>query len=295
MTKALRFSIISACKGRLDHLKQTLPAMLQQADAEVIVVDFSCPQDTAGFVTRNYPAARVVKIEDKNYFSNWEARNAGAASAQGEWLLFCDADIVLDERCTKQLGEILAPGNLYKFKPGRELERHRPTRADGLGANSLQGFQVVDRGTFERLRGYDTRLRGYGAGGDTEFYRRAMAHGLRIAHLDESLVHKVIEHGDELRQAHTSEFWFSSYLRGFYYDRLKLAFTNLQGHLPSEELCDVFFKAAEDATRQVLTNGGSVDVTFPLDRRKLQLAPAAGYSGTTVETLLTVRVNLKKP
>jgi hypothetical protein len=42
----------------------------------------------------------------------------------------------------------------------------------------------------------------------------------------------VIEHGDELRQAHTSEFWFSSYLRGFYYDRLKLAFTNLQGHLP---------------------------------------------------------------
>ncbi len=42
-----KFSIITTCKGRLEHLKQTLPAMLAQKDSEVIVVDYSCPHGTA--------------------------------------------------------------------------------------------------------------------------------------------------------------------------------------------------------------------------------------------------------
>ena len=55
-----KFSIITTCMGRLDHLKQTLPRLLEQPDCEVIVVDWSCPQDTAGYVAKHFPAVNVV-------------------------------------------------------------------------------------------------------------------------------------------------------------------------------------------------------------------------------------------
>lgn len=42
-------SIITTCKGRLEHLRQTLPKMLAQQYSsrfEVIVVDYDCPDET---------------------------------------------------------------------------------------------------------------------------------------------------------------------------------------------------------------------------------------------------------
>lgn len=295
MTTVPKFSIITTCKGRLDHLKQTLPTMVRQENAEVIVVDFSCPQNSASYVQSNYPSVRVVRLENKKYYAHCEARNAGAAVAQGEWLLFCDADIVLDGRCTEQLGLILKPGCFGKFKRGYQLDRHRPSGESGLGANNLEGFQVVQRSVFERLRGYDSRLRGYGAGGDTEFYKRAMIFGLRLVYLDETLVDRVIEHSDELRQTHAPENWLASYLRGSYYNWLKLAFCKLRERMPSDEMCDGYFKACDDATSKVLAKGGSVDVSVVADARKLPLAQVAGYGEATLETIVTVRVTLRKP
>ena len=42
---ATKFSVsITTCKARLDHLKETLQAMLDQADSDVIVVDYSFPE-----------------------------------------------------------------------------------------------------------------------------------------------------------------------------------------------------------------------------------------------------------
>ena len=49
---APRASIITTCKGRLHHLRRTLPCMLAQGcdfAYEVVVVDFGCPQGTFDF------------------------------------------------------------------------------------------------------------------------------------------------------------------------------------------------------------------------------------------------------
>lgn len=82
--------------SRLEHLKASLTRMIGQP-AEVIVVDFSCLQGTADYVRSHFPSVRVVAVEGEAYFSNWKARNAGAAVASSDILLFCDADTVLAE------------------------------------------------------------------------------------------------------------------------------------------------------------------------------------------------------
>src|SRR5881409_3903042 len=94
---ARTISIITTCMARLEHLKLSLPAMLAQPGAEVVVVDFSCPQQTGDYVAKHFGRARVVSVPGEQSFSNWKARNAGAAAATGDLLLFCDADTVLAE------------------------------------------------------------------------------------------------------------------------------------------------------------------------------------------------------
>ena len=63
------FSIVTTCKGRLEHLKQSLPRMAAQAGAEVIVVDYDCPDGAGAWVAENFPAVRVVRVADAPLFN----------------------------------------------------------------------------------------------------------------------------------------------------------------------------------------------------------------------------------
>ena len=168
------FSIITTCKGRLDHLKQTLPRMLAQ-DAEVIVVDYSCPEGTAEFVEREYPRAKVVRVEGEKGFSNWKARNRGAQAASGDVLVFCDADTILVEDGVQKLAQALPPKTFGYFKRGA-TERFNKAGLR-LGSNQLRGFHAIPARAFRRLGGYDEVLLGWGAGGDTDLEERLDARG----------------------------------------------------------------------------------------------------------------------
>ncbi|MBK6472014.1 MAG: glycosyltransferase family 2 protein [Betaproteobacteria bacterium] len=93
---SLAVSLITTCKGRLAHLKETLPAFLAQgAGCEVIVVDYDCPEGAATWVNANHPQARVVQVRDAPIFNACKARSRGSAVATGRWLAFVDADVVL--------------------------------------------------------------------------------------------------------------------------------------------------------------------------------------------------------
>jgi hypothetical protein len=52
-------SLITTCKNRLPHLKQTLPLMLQQPRAEV-VDDYGYDQGTASWVREQHPAKSTM-------------------------------------------------------------------------------------------------------------------------------------------------------------------------------------------------------------------------------------------
>ena len=93
MEKDIEISIIVTCKNRLSHLKKTIKNLQSQSNSELIVVDYDCQENTSGWVKSNYPSAKTLVIKDDQIFSLSRARNLGANIAQGNILLFVDADI----------------------------------------------------------------------------------------------------------------------------------------------------------------------------------------------------------
>ncbi len=87
----------------LPHCLASLPA---DDDIEVIVVDNNSTDKTAKIA--HHAGAQVV-FEAINQIGR--ARNAGAAAARGEWLLFLDADCVMSETLFADLRRVMSSGD----------------------------------------------------------------------------------------------------------------------------------------------------------------------------------------
>lgn len=94
-------SIITRCKGRLKHLKKTLRLMLQQdyLFTEIIVVNYSSPDGLHDWLydkwLKQTQIGRLIEayVPDKDYFHHAHSRNIGLRAAQGDYVLFLDADV----------------------------------------------------------------------------------------------------------------------------------------------------------------------------------------------------------
>lgn len=217
-----KYSIVTTCKGRLGNLKRTLPQFLKQRDSEVIVVDYDCPDGTSSYVTATHPRARLVTVRDKPKFNLPHARNLGAAEAQGEILVFLDADIVVSDDFTGTLDSALRPGSFAVFGP--------PAK------DSLRGQSVVRKVAFSRVGGFDDLLDGYG-GEDLEFYMRLRLAGLRTVLLDPASVVEVIEQTVQERERYRAPDLRKQFLRGQMYASAKELVMRAMGRidLPRED------------------------------------------------------------
>jgi len=177
-------SLITTCKNRLPHLKQTLPLMLKQPRAEVIVVDYGCEQGTAAWVKENHPAAKLVQVSDDPVFCVARARNMGAKIASHETLCFVDADVLMHLEFCKWLEFNQNPNWFYVYPAHKEYE--------------LFGFVIVAREHFSKVGGYDEAIEGWG-GEDKDLYERLARVGLSKSLVPEGSL-SPISHGDELRQ-----------------------------------------------------------------------------------------------
>lgn len=214
-------SIVVTCKDRLDHLRQTLPALAAQPDAQVIVVDYGCSQDTRGWVRRQCPSVTVVCVDDDPVFSVSRARNVGALHARGEHLAFTDADIHVDFAIADWLRRHRSEGEFYTVEPARSA--------------SLSGTAIIGRFAFLAAGGYDEALRGWGWE-DTELYRRLERRGLRRVEISGHGL-RVIEHGDDRRQLAAEKGGAGSRARallvGGLYTRARQDIAQLGHHEPS--------------------------------------------------------------
>ncbi|MFZ5676412.1 MAG: glycosyltransferase family 2 protein [Pseudomonadota bacterium] len=274
-------SIITTCKGRLAHLKESLPAMLAQPGAEVVVVDYDCPEATAAYVRQHFPAVKVVKVEGRPYFNNWEARNIGAAQASAPLLVFVDADTMLAGDFAAWVTGAVTPGTYGKMPNALELAVHKDDVLRN-GANRLEGLLVTPAATFRELEGYDHLLQGWGAGGDTDLVDRLDFHQHKKVVLPEALVTRAIAHSDAERVRFHKLSISESHLIGLLYRTSKLSMMKLfDRELAREDRARLHALAVEAVRRRSPSSAG-LDLTV--------VSNAVPGSNYTIEQRLTTRV-----
>jgi glycosyltransferase involved in cell wall biosynthesis len=213
-------SLITTCKNRLPHLQQSLPLMLRQLGAEVIVVDYGCEQGTAAWVKEHHPEAKLVQVNDDPVFSLARARNMGAKTASCETLCFVDADVSMHLELSKWLELNQKPNEFYLYEDRTELE--------------LFGFLIVAREHFFKAGGYGEAFRGWG-GEDSDLYERLARAGLSKSSIPRESISS-ISHGDELRQLGREKGGFSNRQEAWLMHRLYMAIKRDSWQLTGREI-----------------------------------------------------------
>jgi len=259
------FSFVLTSMGRLRQLQRSLPACTAQPDAECIVVDYSCPEASGDWAARAHPGTTVVRVAGERYFNAARARNAGAAAARGDTLVFVDADVICPPAFTQSLRGLLAP---------RAFVRVEPTVAD------LWGTVAVHRSDFERAGRYDEVMQGWSVE-DDELYARLRLLGLEQRTMPASWF-RWEAHDDEARMRyHELKDARLSHAINVAYAQAKLDAVRLTGRVaPATELQRLYAEIRRGATS--LPPGAPLELALDI--------PARDALGLQIETRLHYRL-----
>jgi glycosyltransferase involved in cell wall biosynthesis len=186
-----RISFITTCKGRLEHLKKTLPRLLANKPDEVIVVDASCPDGTASWIRSQNLPVKIVQI-DMEGFHLAKARNVGARAATCPALCFFDADILIDQQ--------FIPWIKHHWHGHSYAVRAQKSAYDGIHE---QGTVVCRADDFILVGGYDEVFDGYG-GEDHDLYEKLRRSGLRRQNFPQKMISS-LPHDSALRTQFSAE------------------------------------------------------------------------------------------
>jgi hypothetical protein len=268
--------------------------MLGQGGANVIVVDYSCPDNTGTYVREHFPSARLVTVEGQRNFSNWRARNAGAAIATSEVLLFCDADTILADNCVDWLSTHLPQGALGHFE--RRQQRKFNKARHNLADNQLAGFLAVPRSAFARIGGYDDVLEGYGAGGDTDLTYRLGASGLNFFNLDPAIIEEVLEHGDDDRVRFHRDSMAQSFAAGLIYRSAKRYLMAIRNRLDLDpQVRQSLYQSARASAAKLDTANARVGISVPLESSPVLMSPLLGHERGTQNISLKIDLSFGDP
>jgi len=268
--------------------------MLAQDCHEVIVVDYSCPQGTGAFVSSHFPSVRLVTVAGQSHFSNWKARNAGAAVARSDVLIFVDADTILNKGAVDWIAGHIAPRTygFFETKASSAFNRGGPR----VAANQLKGFQVIPARAFQTACGYDDVLEGYAAGADTDLEHRLTRMGLARFPLDPCIVEAVVQHDAASRTKNHVEPIKTSYAAGLLYRAAKrtLLGMNRQPELPIA-LRRNLYRAAVTAARRLAPGLDRVTMTVRLAKEPVLMPRQLGYQKGAETVSLQIELSLQEP
>jgi glycosyltransferase involved in cell wall biosynthesis len=129
MSEHTTVSVITPCYNGAKYLRETIESVLAQTHPvlEMIVIDDGSTDDSAAIAKLFGQPVRVIRQTNQG---ESVARNRGVAEAKGEYLLFLDADDLLDPGSLQQLtdaalqlpGTVVAQGCLrFTDHPGHSL------------------------------------------------------------------------------------------------------------------------------------------------------------------------------
>jgi glycosyltransferase involved in cell wall biosynthesis len=164
---APRFSVVIPTHDRAVSLRLALDDLFAQelADFEVIVVvDGSTDSTTTELSRISDPRLQVVARKNEG---PCRARNAGAAAARGEWLVFLDDDdrvapdwlAIFEEHVRDPEVGLVCCGTMLVDERGNGLGSARPVRLGPLYGSATAQFSpgafAMRRSLFEAAGGYD--------------------------------------------------------------------------------------------------------------------------------------------
>ncbi len=164
-----KVSVIIPAHQEEKYIENTLKSV---KNAEVIVVANACTDRTAD-VARRY-ASYVIEANEKGVS---KARNAGAAKASGDMLIFLDADITISEDTIQKvldsgydIGTCYAKPDVNKIIP--KLMMNIKNVAHHFGSNT--GMIFCRKDIYSKVGGFDESM---DFGEDGKFLRQAKSIG----------------------------------------------------------------------------------------------------------------------
>lgn len=171
----MKVSICIPCKGRLHHLRETLPENLEvnriHPETEFVVIDYDSQDGLFEWMAQEMHAeitsGRLIylRLLDAKFYRSPHAKNIANNVATGEVIANVDADHFTGEGFSFRLSELFS-----------ELPRAIVSYDTG---GTLDGILAIRAQYFHQLRGYDERMSDGWGYYDTDFRERAIAAGLR--------------------------------------------------------------------------------------------------------------------
>ena len=186
----MRLSIVIPTKNEADNITTCLGAFrarLDRHEIEAIVVD-----NASGDATRELARAGGARVVEQGP-ERCAQRNRGWREAQGDYVMFVDADMIVPEETQDEILAILSgaepPDALYvrETRTGAGLRiKARNFERSFYNATAIDGLRVIRRERLEAVGGYDERLV---ACEDWDLDRRLLAAGARTALTARALLH----------------------------------------------------------------------------------------------------------
>ena len=162
-----KFSVIIPAHNEENYIRKTLHSIKNQTyqDYEVIVVTNGCTDKTEEVVKKRLNDK--IKHLSLNKANVSRARNYGASKAVGEFLLFLDADTLLDKDSLQKINQSFSEEHSVittRVKPDDEKLKYK------IGMNfknfylrtniynGCSGALVCRRHDFDKVNGYDPEL-----------------------------------------------------------------------------------------------------------------------------------------
>ncbi len=207
MKNPAKISFCTTCKGRLHHLKETLPQNLKNAaeypDVEFVILDYDSQDGLGEWIKQNYQTEidsgkiRYARVENKPHFHMSHAKNMAHRAATGDILCNLDADNIIAPGFASWLNtQFTKDPNIYlriDSPPSRRFRRNKDY------VPGKEGRIALRREDFMYLHGYDEQqYKGWG-GEDTNLDERAALVELKRIQIPREMEGGVIKHSDEER------------------------------------------------------------------------------------------------
>ena len=185
----VKISIIVLCYNGRKYLGKCLNSLnnlnYNKKDYEILVADNNSEDGSVSFVKKNYPYARILKL-DRNYgFA--EGNNKGAKEAKGEYLVFLNQDTKVERNWLKELMRFADKNSIIGAKEiNKEKNYGGYLTYTGLGTKEQKKSEgyvygsslLVSKELFNKLEGFDKDYFMYGE--DVDLCWRAQIYGNKI-------------------------------------------------------------------------------------------------------------------